>query len=437
MEHSESIPANWKRPFFTVWIGQSFSLLGSGVVQFAQAWWLALETGSATVLASATLFAILPTVLLGPFAGTLVDRWNRRAILILADAIIALATLGLIVLFATNAMQIWHIYAVTLIRALAGAFHFPAMQASTSLMVPRQQLSRVAGLNQTIQGMMNIVAPAVAGTLLALSAPMPAILGIDIVTAAIAIGPLLFIPIPQPPRTAAQNANNERSSFIQDMKEGLRYVWNWPALMVIIGMAVVLNFLLTPSGALSPLLVSKELGSDAGLLALMESMMGVGVIVGGVALSAWGGFKRRIYTTMMGVIGIGVSVSLVGLTPINATWLAVAGMFGLGLMEVLANGPLFAVMQSVVEPGMQGRVLSLAGSLAMAMSPLSLLIAGPVSDALGLRTWYLLGGIASLAIGVIGFFIPALKRLEDGRGALEESNALMAEAPVPAEMASK
>jgi len=246
MENSESIPANWKRPFFTVWIGQSFSLLGSGVVQFALAWWLALETGSATVLASATLFAILPTVLLGPFAGTFIDRWNRRAILIIADGIIALATLGLIALFATDTLQVWHIYAVTLIRALASAFHFPTMQASTSLMVPREQLSRVAGLNQTIQGVMNIVAPAVAGTLLALSVPIPAILGVDIVTAAIAIVPLLFIPIPQPPRTAEQIAGNERSSFTQDLKEGLRYMRNWPGLMAIIGMAVVLNFLLTP-----------------------------------------------------------------------------------------------------------------------------------------------------------------------------------------------
>ena len=154
--------SNWKIPFFAIWAGQAFSLIGSGLVQFALVWWLTSTTGSATVLATGTLVAILPGVVLGPFAGALVDRWNRRIVMMAADGFIALATLGLAVLYALGAMQIWHVYVIMFLRSLGGASHWPAMQASTSLMVPEEHLARVAGLNQTMQGALNIVAPPIA-----------------------------------------------------------------------------------------------------------------------------------------------------------------------------------------------------------------------------------------------------------------------------------
>src|SRR5512147_1378352 len=155
----QSISKNWASRFFTIWTGQAFSLFGSSLVQFALVWWLTQKTGSATVLATSTMAALLPQVVLGPFVGALVDRWNRRIIMIVADAAIALATAVLIYLFASGKIQVWHVYAMAALRSLGGAFHQPAMTSSTSLMVPEKHLARIAGANQTLGGLTSIFAP--------------------------------------------------------------------------------------------------------------------------------------------------------------------------------------------------------------------------------------------------------------------------------------
>ena len=153
------IPKNWAVQFFTIFTGQAFSLFGSSLVQFALIWYLTQKTGSANVLATASLFAMLPQILLGPIAGTVVDRGNRRMIMMLSDSLIALSTLVLVYLFWIGKVEIWHIYIISSVRSVGGAFHYPAMAASTTLMVPKEQLARVAGANQTLQGLVSIVAP--------------------------------------------------------------------------------------------------------------------------------------------------------------------------------------------------------------------------------------------------------------------------------------
>jgi DHA3 family macrolide efflux protein-like MFS transporter len=155
----ETFNSGWKLPFFTIWTGQAFSLLGSSLVGFALIWWMTETTGSATVLAIAAMLEILPRVFIGPLAGTLVDRWNRRMVMLIADSITALATAVLIYLVWAGTLQIWHIYLLMLVRSSAGSFHMPAMLSSTSLMVPKEQLTRVQGLNQLLQGLINIAAP--------------------------------------------------------------------------------------------------------------------------------------------------------------------------------------------------------------------------------------------------------------------------------------
>src|SRR5215216_2618376 len=189
----------WAGRFFTIWSGQALSLFGSALVQFALIWYLTQKSGSATVLAAATLVGMLPQILIGPFAGALVDRWNRRAIMIIADGTIAAFSLLLAYLFATGVVQIWHIYAVMAVRSIGGAFHFPAMSASTPLMVPKEQLTRINGLNQALQGVNSLIAPPVGALLLGVLTTQGVLL-IDVGTAMLAILPLLFIPIPQPPQ---------------------------------------------------------------------------------------------------------------------------------------------------------------------------------------------------------------------------------------------
>ncbi len=429
----ESISENsksrqWMAPFFTIWTGQAFSLLGSQLVQFALIWWLTQKTGSATILATASLVGLLPQVFLGPIAGVLVDRWNRRITMIVADSCIALATFGLAVLFWTGAIQVWHIYLILFVRALGGGFHWTAMQASTSLMVPKEHLSRIQGLNQMLGGAMNIGAAPLGALLLGLM-PMYGILFIDIGTAMLAVLPLLFIPIPQPVRSPSPAAPSGQASLVQDLKEGLRYVWAWPGLLLIIIMAMLINLLMTPAGTLQPLLVTRHFGGQAMQLAILESSWGIGVVVGGLTLSVWGGFKRRVITSLAGLVVMGASLSVIGLTPSWGFYIAVAMMFILGFTNPIVNGPLIAAVQGAVAPDIQGRVFTLMTSGAAAMMPVGLIIAGPASDALGIQTWYLVGGITTIIIALAAFLIPAVMNFEEDHRAASQA-AVPASSPV-------
>ncbi len=409
-ETTTTVPERWAAKFFTIWTGQAFSLVGSALVQFALIWWLTQKTGSATILATVSLVALLPQIVLGPFVGALVDRWNRRLIMIVADTSIAVATAGLMVLFATGRIEVWHIYAISLFRSLGGAFHYPAMSASTSLMVPNKHLARVAGANQLLQGVVSIFAPPLGALLISLM-PTQLVLGIDVVTALLAVVPLLFIAIPQPPQKLAQGAT-EKTSYWQDLRAGLMYVAKWPGLLGLIILAMALNFLLSPSSSLLPLLIIKGFGGGAQELAWVESAFGVGIILGGIVLSAWGGFKRRIVTSFIGIIGIGLGVILTGAASAEFFYLVLAANFLIGFSQVLANGPIHAIFQSAIAPEMQGRVFSLIGAGATAMMPLSLLVAGPVADLLGVRFWYIAGGSICILMTLAALFIPAIMSIE-------------------------
>ena len=412
MERTRPHPSRWQIPFFTIWTGQAFSLIGSQMAQFALVWWLTKTTGSATVLATATLVAILPGVVLGPFAGALVDRWNRRKVMIVADGFVALVSAWLAYLFWSGSMSVWHIYVAMLARALGGAFHWPAMEASTSLMVPKEQLSRVAGLNQTIRGALNVIAPPLGALLLSLL-PLHGIMGIDVVTAIIAISPLFCVTIPQPRRTEAAGAVAEsKPSLWQEMGAGLRYVWGWPGLRAALVMAMIINFVVNPAFSLMPLLVTEHFKGGALQLGWLESGWGIGMVLGGLLLSVWGGFRRRVYTSLVGLVLEGIGIMLIGLAPENGFWLALAAIFVAGFMNPLINGPLFAVLQTMVAPEMQGRVFTVVGSLSSAMMPLSLAVAGPVADAVGIRTWYVVGGAIFALIGAGSFFVPAIVNIE-------------------------
>jgi DHA3 family macrolide efflux protein-like MFS transporter len=398
----------WRPLFFTIWGGQVFSLLGSRLVQFALVWWLTKETGSATVLATATIVALLPQVFLGPFAGALVDRWDRRRVMIIADATIALSVVALALLFAFGRVHLWHVYTVMFVRSLGGAFHWPAMQASTTLMVSEEHYSRVAGLNQSLQGIANIVSPPLGALLLSLL-PMHGVIAVDVLTAAIAVTPLLFIAIPQPhvERGAAPQA-----SFLRSFAAGFRLLLGWPGMLMVVAIAAMLNFLFGPAFSLLPLSVTHHFHGGAYHLAGLQTAMGVGMIIGGLLLTAWGGFRRRIATSMFGIIVLGVATFVFGLTPGNAFPIGVGALFVAGLMLPVANGSIMATMQATVPPEMQGRVFTLLGSASAGMMPLGLAIAGPLADRFGAMTWFVAGGIAAVVLGSAAFLVPAIMTLE-------------------------
>jgi DHA3 family macrolide efflux protein-like MFS transporter len=427
---SDQRKKNWRVRFFTIWGGQAVSLFGSHLVQFALVWYLTQETGSATVLATATLAGFLPQVVLGPLVGTLVDRWNRRWTMVGADAGIALATLLLAYLFAFDRVSISWIYLLLFVRSLGGGFHHPAMSAATTLMVPKDQLTRVQGLNQMLQGALGIVAAPLGALAVGLLSTQ-AILTIDVLTAGIAILPLLFIAIPEPVRNGGQ-PTAEKPSFWSDFRAGFRYVLAWPGLLMLMLMATLLNFLLNPTGALMPLLVTEHFGGGAVQLGWLESSFGAGILAGGITLSVWGGFKKRIVTSMIGVIGLGLFFGMLGILPGTAFPWAIAVAFCAAFTIPLVNGPIQAIMQATVAPEMQGRVFTLAGSIASAMAPVGLILAGPLADTLGIRSWYVIAGAICVLTGLAGNFIPAVMTIEENR---REAEPAAPEAPAEAALA--
>ncbi|MCP5097793.1 MAG: MFS transporter [Chloroflexi bacterium] len=400
------------KPFMIVWAGQAVSLFGSAIVQFALIWWLTLETGSATILATASLVGLVPQVVLGPFVGVLVDRWPRRLTMIVSDGLIMVATLGLAYLFWTDVIQVWHVFVLLFVRALGGAFHRPSFQASTVLMVPKSQLTRIQGFNQILEGSLGIVSAPLGAILLGVMS-MQGILAIDVVTAVFAIVPLFFILIPQPEKQ--QPVGGQKTSYWEELRAGFRYVWSWKGILLLMMLAMLVNLVLTPLGALLPLLVTDHFGGDAVLLSISHSLFGIGIIVGGITLSAWGGFKRRIITTIVGLIGLGFGFFVMGLAPSSGFWIGAVAAFFAGSMIAMVNGPVRAIFQAVIAPEMQGRVLTLLGSAGSAMSPLGLIIAGPAADLFGIRYLYIFAGAVVMLTGVAGFFIPALLRVEDQR----------------------
>jgi DHA3 family macrolide efflux protein-like MFS transporter len=293
------------------------------------------------------------------------------------------------------------------------------MLASTSLMVPRSQLTRVAGINQTLQGALSIVGPPLGALLMALM-PMHSVMLLDVGTAALAIIPLLFVHIPQPKRDISAEAGGKKPTIWADIREGVRYIRGWPGMMLLIGLVAILKIVNTPAISLMPLLVRSHFGGGAAQLSLLQAMFGVGIVLGGVVLSVWGGFQRKIYTVLSGMLLVGLGFLGLGLTPSQLFPMAVGYGFMMGFFVPMVDGPVMAILQSVVAPEMQGRVFTLIFSLLMLTSPLSLMVAGPISDWLGLQIWYILSGVIGCLFTITCFLIPAIRHIEDNPNGVPE-----------------
>jgi DHA3 family macrolide efflux protein-like MFS transporter len=227
----------------------------------------------------------------------------------------------------------------------------------------------------------------------------------------LAIGPLLFISIPQPTYRAPGGASLALT-VLADLRAALRFVWGFAGLRSLIAITMTLNVLGWPLVTLVPILITKHFSGGAVEMGWFQSALGFGAILGGLILSLWGGFQRRIITLLLALILDGAGMIVLGLSPATAFLLAVGAWFLVGLMSSTINGTSMAILQATVPPAMQGRVFALNWSCVTAMAPLGLAVAGPVADALGAPAWYVIAGVSHAALGSLAFFIPALMRIE-------------------------
>lgn len=403
---------NWKKNFFPFWGGQIISILGSSLVHFALIWWMTTSTNSAMVLAMATTVTFIPKVVLAPFVGALIDRSNRKLVLILADGSIALVTLVLVILFWTGAVQIWHVYIVLFLRALGETFHWPAEIASTTLMIPKEHYARINGINQMLQGGVQIIAPAM-GALLISVLPMYSIFSIEIMTALLAIVPLLFVIVPQPKTLSTQEVLSFKGLLI-DIREGSKYVIGGKGGRILALVAIMANFVINPVFNYLPLLVTRYFNGGAWHLSVLQIAEGTGMIGGGILLGVWGGFKKKSSSILLGLVAMSVSIIVLGIVPPSLFILAIVGL-GLGsVMNAISNGVLFAAWQEKIPSEAQGRVFALLSSVTGVLGPVGLFLAAPLVDNVGVQYLPIISGILSMIIVLYAVSSSDLRNYIDG-----------------------
>ena len=361
------------RTFFVIWSGQLVSTIGSGLTGFALGVWIYQETGSVTLFALNMLAYALANLLVSPIAGVLVDRYDRRWVMILSDTGAGLATLSIALLYVTGNLEVWNIILATAFTSAFSAFQWPAYSAVTTLLVPKEQLGRAGGMVQIGEAISQLLAPAAAGVLF-VTIGLGGVILIDFVTYLFAVLTLLIVRVPSPERSEA--GEEGKGSIWQEAIFGWRYISARAGLLGLLLIFAAFNFV---SGLIMPLITPLILDmASPDLLGYVFSIAGAGMLVGTLVMSAWGGPKRRIHGVLGFLMLSGFFTSILGISPF-IPFLAAAG-FGLLFTLPIINGSSQAIWQSKVAPDVQGRVFSVRRMIAMSMTPLAYIVAGPLAD---------------------------------------------------------
>jgi len=394
------------RSYVFFWSGQLISLLGSSVAQFVIIWWITLETQSALYLSIASFLGLVPMVILTPFAGVLVDRWSRKALIGVVDFLQALATVVLIFLFWLSNVSIWQVLALLTLRGIFQAFHTPAVSAIVPLMVPKSKLSRINGLNYLFTGAVTLVGPIVAALLLAFW-KIQQILWIDALTFVVAVIPLLMITIP------SVRKRQDNSSFKEEFVEGLAFIKNGRGFLPLLTLATTLNFLLTPLSTLLPYYVKFDHMGEAPDLAVVMAFFQGGILAGGLLMSVIKGFKKKMVAIMSSIYIIFLGYVLVAVTPTGTFWFMALGGLIMAFCVPVANVSTQTIIQTVVPMKMQGRVNAVIMALASAATPLGMILSGLIVEFT--RTTNLFLGCAGLGIFIltISWFFTDIKHVEN------------------------
>jgi MFS family permease len=364
------------RRFTVVWIGQVTSLLGTAISNFALTLWAYEVTGKATPLALVGFFFTTPMVVLGPFVGVLVDRGNRKLMMMLSDLAAALTTAFVLVLHLSGVLQIWHLYIAAAIMGVFQGFQWPAYSAAITMMLPKEQYARANGMLQLAGSGSHVFAPIVAGALLG-PLGVAGLLIIDLISAAVAIGTLLVVHIPQPLRTEA--GREAEGGFWREAAYGFRYILRRPGLLGLQTVFLVGNLFTGLAFAVVAPLILGRTGNDELIFGSVQSMGAIGGVVGGLAMSAWGGPRRRVHGVLLGWFCTCVLGQVVlGLGRTLPVWSA--GMFLFSFFAPVINGSNQAIWQAKVAPDVQGRVFTTRRLIAWLVTPLSRLAAGPLVD---------------------------------------------------------
>lgn len=393
----------WRRRTALFLTGQTISLFGSMLVQYAVMWHLTLETKSGMVMALSAVFGFLPQAIVSIFGGVWADRHNRKLLIMGADAAIAAATLTLALLMLGGANDLWLIYAALAVRSAGAGIQTPAVGALIPQIVPTAKLMRVNGINGTIQSGMMLLAPAVAAGLYA-SFQIEAIFFVDVATAIIGIGLLALIPVSRIVRSDA----DAPPSYFTDLVEGVRYVSGHSFVRWLLGLYAVVFVLAVAPSFLTPLMVVRSFGEEVWKLTALELAFSIGMMLGGAALAIWDAKISRIGLIMASSVAFGVLSIGLGLSP--NLWIFLFFMFLVGLAIPGFSTPAMTVLQETVEPERQGRVFGFLGIVMAVSTPFGMIVFGPLADVYSVQSLLVWAGVAIFVVAALALWLPSGKR---------------------------
>lgn len=427
-----------KRPtgmlgFSIVWGGQIISVLASNMSWFALTIWAFEKTESATVLGIVQVSFLLPFLIISPIAGAMVDRYNRKLMMMVSDLGAVLATGGILILNAADQLEIWHLSVASVVYGLSGTFQWPAYMAAISTMVPKEQYDRANGMMSLIDTGPAVFSPMLAGALLPFIG-LTGILIVDVVTFGLAIGTLLFVYVPQPARTEEGQAG--KGSLLQEAVYGFKYIFARRSLLSLLLVILSLNLVQGFSGSLFAPMILLRTDNDSATLGAAQSAFALGGVAGGLVVSAWGGFKKRIRGMLLGwSLFAFFGMVLFGLGRSLHVWIPT--LFLASMTFPLTQSASNAIWQAKVAPDLQGRVFSARRLIAWLVDPIMPLIAGTLADYVtepamttqsglasafswlvgrspgaGMSLQYILSGLAYVSIALLAWFIPVIRNVE-------------------------
>ncbi|SDI10003.1 MFS transporter [Desulfosporosinus hippei] len=386
----------WKKNIILFLVSQTISLFGSSLVQYAIMWHITLKSQSGVMMTLAIVCGFLPTLFLSPFAGVWADRYNRKTLIMVSDSLIALSTLVLAILFLLGHYSLWLLLVMSAIRALGSAIQVPAIGAFLPQLVPEDKLTQVNATNGTIQALVMLLSPMLSGALLTM-ATIELIFFIDVITAVIAVLVLLlFLHVP----VHAKALEKQTLSYFRDLCDGFNYIRSHGYVKRFFLFCAGFFFLAAPVAFLTPLQVTRSFGNDVWRLTAIEITFSLGMMLGGIIMASWGGFKNKVHTMTLASLGIGVCTFALGMIPVFWIYLIFMGLVGIAMP--VFNTPSTVLLQEKVEADFLGRVFGVLGMISSSMMPLGMLLFGPLSDIIMIE-WLLIG--TGLLMFIQGFFL--------------------------------
>lgn len=376
----------WQRDFYAIWFGQVISLITSSIVQYAVIWELTVRTKSAAILSLASLVGFLPVALFSPFIGGIVDRFDRKKIMVFSDTAIAMVAVVLVLLGLNGKISVGMIMAALFLRAVGSAFHQPCLQAVTPLLVPAEHLTKCNGYTYSFQSLSLILSPAIAAALYPVL-PLHWLISLDIIGATAGIIPLLFVKIPK-----LEQMENNAFSFMAEAKEGIRILYQNKGLFYLMLIGGLFSFAYIPANRLYPLLCMDWFGGTTTHAGVIETLFSVGTLLGGFLLGIWGGTKNKIHTMVPALAVIGGALVCIGLLPANGFVLFVLLSFITGLAAPFFSSVMMSLIQSKIETKFLGRVLGITTSIMSLACPVGLSFSSLLADVIGVNVWVSISG---------------------------------------------